>query len=282
MILRRIGPDDVPDVVALLSHHTETSMFPLNNLELYGLDGSAPYAMTGWMTKGGTGVVFLTNSGMVMPQMPQASQTDWDAVMTCLRDRDVTGVSGPADQVRRFLDIAGLAQAPCDLNADEPGLRLRMTDLRMPNANGLHLVPLKDALRDMIVAWRSVGQIESLGAPPEQALVRATREYETWVQNDRFRVLMRDDIPVSMTGFNAVYGDTVQLGGVFTPKNLRNRGYARAAVALHLQEVAQRGITTACLFAANQAAVRAYTALGFEPYGAYGIVLFQSPQQVQI
>lgn len=84
-----------------------------------------------------------------------------------------------------------------------------------------------------------------------------------------------------MTGFNAVAEDAVQIGAVFTPAALRNRGYARAAVSLHLKEAQAAGYRRAVLFAASKPAVRAYLALGFEPYGAFSLILFAAPEQVQ-
>jgi uncharacterized protein len=68
----------------------------------------------------------------------------------------------------------------------------------------------------------------------------------------------------------------VQVGGVFTPPARRGHGYARAAVAASLALARARGAQRSVLFTAatNQAARRAYTALGHESIGDFGLVLF--------
>ena len=67
------------------------------------------------------------------------------------------------------------------------------------------------------------------------------------------------------SGFNARTSDTVQLGGIYTPPELRGRGYARAAIARQLQTERERGVGRAVLFTDddNPNSTRCYAALGF-------------------
>jgi len=66
--------------------------------------------------------------------------------------------------------------------------------------------------------------------------------------------------------------------GVFTPPALRSRGFARIALAMHLLEVSVDGVSQAVLSAANEAAARAYVALGFERSGSFAIAIYEDPQ----
>src|SRR3546814_5637873 len=68
----------------------------------------------------------------------------------------------------------------------------------------------------------------------------------------------------------------VQIGNVWTPPELRGRGYARAVVAGALQYARRRGVADAILFTGddNHAAQQAYVALGFTRIGDYAILLF--------
>ena len=91
---------------------------------------------------------------------------------------------------------------------------------------------------------------------------------------------MLDRQPVAMTGFNARLPEIVQVGAVYTPPLLRNKGYARLAVALHLAEARETGTRHAVLFAASDAAARAYQAIGFLPTFAFALVLFSSSAKV--
>ena len=77
------------------------------------------------------------------------------------------------------------------------------------------------------------------------------------------------------TAFNATLPDCVQVGGVFTPPELRGRGHGRAVVAASLEIARSEGVTRSILFTdeANAPARRAYEAIGFREIGRYGIVL---------
>jgi predicted GNAT family acetyltransferase len=69
--------------------------------------------------------------------------------------------------------------------------------------------------------------------------------------------------------------DIVQLGGIYTPPELRGRGYAKAAVDASLLAAIERGATRAVLFTNNPSAARSYEAVGFRRLGDYGLVLLK-------
>jgi predicted GNAT family acetyltransferase len=73
---------------------------------------------------------------------------------------------------------------------------------------------------------------------------------------------------------NAVLPDAVQIGGVYTPPELRGRGHARAVVATSLTDARAAGATRAILFTPRPDAAAAYRAVGFAPVGHYAVVLF--------
>lgn len=68
------------------------------------------------------------------------------------------------------------------------------------------------------------------------------------------------------------------IGGVYTPAHLRGRGYAKVALALHLQDAHVQGVKRAVLSAANSSAAKAYTAIGFREVGELMIVIYTIPQ----
>ena len=86
-----------------------------------------------------------------------------------------------------------------------------------------------------------------------------------------------DGRPLAMAVHNARIPDTVQIGGVWTPMELRRRGYARAVVAAALMAARDEGASTGVLFTGkgNEPARRAYLALGFRRIGDYGILQFR-------
>jgi predicted GNAT family acetyltransferase len=87
-------------------------------------------------------------------------------------------------------------------------------------------------------------------------------------------VLAVEGKPVARSAFSGQLPDTVQIGGVYAPPELRRRGYGRGVVAGSLVDARARGVTRAILFTENPAARAAYLALGFRVVGDYGIVLF--------
>lgn len=280
-LLRPVTKADLPGLTALLRSRIETSMFPLTNLRDAGLGGDHRHGMQGWCRSDLSGAVFLTNSGMVQPQLPDATPDEWRTLVQFAAGRRLEGLVGAPDQADAFLTAAGLAGAPMNLRRVEPGYALTLDDLRVPPHDNLSIRPVTEADRALVVGWRAAYDMETLGTAPDKAARQADKTFsDTLVGRDRYRLLCRRDTPVALAGFNAVFEDAVQIGGVYTPPGNRSRGYARTIVALHLAEARATGIRRAFLFAANTAAARAYEAIGFARKGSFALVLFSSPQEV--
>ncbi|HEY6066629.1 MAG TPA: GNAT family N-acetyltransferase, partial [Thermoanaerobaculia bacterium] len=108
-----------------------------------------------------------------------------------------------------------------------------------------------------------------LTATSRSEIERLGREGSQWILLDR-------GTPVSYSAFNARLPDAVQVGGVWTPPDLRGRGYGRAVVAGSLLAARSEGARLALLFTGeeNRSARAAYEALGFRVVGDYGLVIF--------
>ncbi len=270
---RRATAADLGRVEAILRAHIDGSMFPLANLRAFGLDGEGPRAMRVWLAGGGA--IGLTNEGMLMPQMPGAKRRDWVAIAEALRGEAVTGAVGPAVQVRAILAALGLAGAPSRIDEDEPGYALDLCDLIVPVGTEEVLEPL-ESHRALAVAWRADYEGSLLGHPPADAERRADDGVDRFIGADSHRILVVRGTPVAMTGFNARLPEIVQVGGVYTPPHLRRRGHARRAVALHLAQARGKGTGRAVLFAASEAAARAYVAIGFARADDVALVLLDT------
>jgi predicted GNAT family acetyltransferase len=85
---------------------------------------------------------------------------------------------------------------------------------------------------------------------------------------------LEDGAPVALSAFNCTLPDIVQLGGIFTPPELRGRGYAKAAIAAQLQAAHAAGAERAVLFASDPKAIRCYEGLGFRRVSDFGLVLW--------
>ena len=120
--------------------------------------------------------------------------------------------------------------------------------------------------------------MESFLEPDTPELWEEAREsVERYLASQRQWVLEADGTLVSTCTFNAEIREVVQVGGVYTPPEARGRGYARSVVAAALLDARAECAGDAILFTDddNQAAQKAYRAIGFRPIGNYRIVLVQ-------
>ncbi len=270
---------DIPQITAFLSRHIQTSMFPLANLRDFGLNGRQPRSLVAWVSHDDLRAVFaITNEGMVLPQCPDCTDAELRAAIDLIRGRKLFGIAAEAGQARRIMHLAGWEDRPATLNSDEPGFQLNLDDLVVPDPTGAQLVPLGEVDRDVTEGWRRHYLVEAMDFDPDRARVQAAQDWDAYCQRDSHRVLVVNGQPVAMTGFNARLPGIVQIGGVYTPPELRGRGYARLAVAMHLLQAKETGVTQSVLFAASDAAARAYIGIGFRPAGQFSLVLFKNPE----
>ncbi len=279
MTWQQARQEDVPKIGRFLSEHIQTSMFPLANLRDFGLRGRDPRAVNVWtLGDGPRAILAITNEGMVLPQCPDCSDVELAEAIQLIRGRALFGLAAEATQARRFMHLAGWEDRPATLNSDEPGFTLDLNQIVVPDTSGAALVPLGDLDREIAEGWRQSYLTEAMDFDADRARSQSKKDIAAYVERDSHRALLVSGQPVGMTGFNAQLPEAVQIGGVYTPPDLRGRGYAKLAVALHLLEARAAGVTRAVLFAASDSAARAYIAIGFKPAGQYSLILFKNPK----
>ena len=281
MVWRAATQSDVARALPFLDAHVQSSMFLLENLSQHGLGSDHPNGLTLWVQAQGDGVYAITNSGNVLMQMPEATAQDWQAAGELLAGREIHGVLGDAPQVRAFIAANRLGNHPCQLDSDDPGFLLDLADLNVEMRAEEELISVREAPRALMDEWRTAYEIEAVQAPPEKARIKGPKDIDQFIARDSHRVLLVDGAPVAMSGYNTIYEDTVQVGGVYTPPGLRGRGYARRVVGRHMAECRARGARRAVLFAASEEAARAYRAIGFRRAGTFALVLFADPAQIR-
>jgi RimJ/RimL family protein N-acetyltransferase len=223
-------------------------------------------------------------NGMLLVQAPEGGHAAAAAREAVRRSgRTVTGFSGPWSQVVAAREALGLGAAPTAKDSRDELYALEIARLVVPPdlARGelrcRH--PLESEL-EQLVDWRVRFAIEALGATDSPDLRHASTD-DVRLQHERGTdwVLLAGGTPASYAVFNAMLPDIVQIGGVWTPREVRGRGYARSVVAGSLLAARKQGVARAVLFAdpANAAARRAYQFLGFQIVGDYGLVLLTPP-----
>jgi len=282
--LRTLQPGDEAALDAFLARHAESSMFLRSNARAAGLvDRGEPLQATYVAAVEGGAIVAVVAhcwNGMVLVQAPaRVEAVTREAVRRS--GRALAGLSGPWHQVVDAREALGLGTTHTVKDSREDLYRLDLGDLIVPPelaAGELRCRHPEASELDLLVNWRVSFSSEALGATVGPELRAASRQ-EVLLHHARGSdwVLEAGDKLVACAVFNATLSDIVQLGGVWTPPALRNRGFGRAVVAGSLVAARQQGVLRAVLFAdpANAAAGRAYLALGFQTVGDYGLVLFQ-------
>lgn len=278
-MLRAARPGDEPKIETFLARHAETSMFLRANLKRLGLsDHTSPHGTAYWLAgdDGITAVLGLSNAGFVLAQAPGAPVELYDAFAARITGREVQGLTGVPEQVEAVKRALGISAANYGIDRPEPLYRLRLDALRLPPGPGALRAPV-EADRPLIFRWTRAYSEELHMSAPDRLDEEARGRTERALSSGDVRILEIGGTPVGMTALNACLPDVVQIGGVYTPPDLRGRGHARRAVALHLSELRAEGVETAILFASGPAACRAYEAIGFDRIGAYTLSILREP-----
>jgi GNAT superfamily N-acetyltransferase len=129
---------------------------------------------------------------------------------------------------------------------------------------------------ELLYNWRAAFDAETLGAREDRTLRAAARRTVDQLQTggDNW-VLTRDGRLRATCTVLGETGETIQIGGVSTPRDRRNRGYGRAVVAGTLLAARTRGRSRGLLFTDDAAAERAYRAIGFGVIGEVGLVVLR-------
>lgn len=281
MEIRLLTPEDTRQLEAFLVSHRDSSMFLRSNARSGGIvyQGQPFQAVYAGAFRRGVmvGVVAHSQSGMVQVQAPEGV-TELTRACMGWSGRQVTGFTGPLLQVREARVALHLETAATKLCADEGLYALNLSDLVVPLALSTGAIVCQAPApkqRDALCAWRLAYDIEVLGATDTPEQRKRAADFLDWqIADGNAWVAMDRGAPVSLSAFNATLPDIVQLGGIYTPPELRGRGFAKAAVAASLLAARDRGASRAVLFTNSPSAVRTYEALGFERVGDFSLVLF--------
>jgi uncharacterized protein len=280
--LRTLKADDEARLEQFLSTHRDTSMFLRSNARQAGLVYTGQRLGATYVAgfSGGelVGVAAHAWNGLILIQAPIEAAAIARACVEASR-RPVAGLTGPLAQVHAARTALGLAAAPTSLEEDELLFVLDVGPLRLPTgaaSGGVTCRPPLASERDTLRGWRVAYEVECLGRRDSPELRARSAEWiDAQLDEAVIWVAVSEGRPVSLSAFNAALPDIVQLGGVYTPPELRGRGYARAAVAHSVRTGRARGATRAVLFTSNPSAMRTYEAVGFRRSGEYGLVLFE-------
>ncbi|MEM7168213.1 MAG: GNAT family N-acetyltransferase [Planctomycetota bacterium] len=282
MKLQKLGEEQRTQLAQFLEQRPDTTMFLRANLQRGGIEyhGQTLQAEYWGLFDASGELVGVTahawNGSLLLDGRDQTATLL--AQLAPHLNRPIQGLTGVWDEVVTARAVLGLNDRATTLESCEDLMSLPLEQLRLPESLRRGDVCYRRSQDDdvpLLQRWRSAYAVETLGAEagPETDQKSAEGVLRAHHQNDLW-VLESEGELVAMTAFNARLDDCVQVGGVFTPKDLRCQGYGRGVVAGSLQDVHAEGVGRALLFTENPWARRAYEALGFEVVGDYGLVFF--------
>jgi predicted GNAT family acetyltransferase len=281
-----LGLGDETQLKTFLQPYIASSMFLLSNLAKGGIvDEGKPYQATylGVFEEDRlVSVASHTWQGMILLQTPVKAPELLEA-MVKQTQRPVTGIAGPSFQVKQVCNTFAIHPQLCHYASDELLFRLQLKSLEaLPRVTQrqcqLRLATNQD--QALVSQWRKEFCLELQGDHLTPKLEeKVAQEVTNLLKQKAIYLLFQKDIPVAMTLVNARFSQIVQLGGIYTPPQYRDRGFGRLIVKATLLAMKDQGVQEAVLYTGknNFPAQRIYQALGFQEIGKYGLLLFSNP-----
>ncbi|MCX5082373.1 GNAT family N-acetyltransferase [Streptomyces sp. NBC_00401] len=199
-----------------------------------------------------------------------------DALAVALQGRAVTGVFGVDSASAAFADAWQSRTGAGARRAIEQRL-YRLGDLTppLPAPAGRPRVAT-EADRELLVRWRTAFDADTGtpgGASQEWADERISYGGVTLWET-------ADGVPVSMAGVTRQAAGAVRVAPVYTPKELRGRGYAGAVTAEVSRAARAAGASEVLLFTdlANATSNGLYLRIGYRPVRDFAVHTFTAPE----
>ena len=186
-----------------------------------------------------------------------------DLLADDLVHRDLPGALGPVDHVRAFVE-ARMARggSPGRLHVSERIFRLTAVRSLPPVSGRMRAATTAD--RELVIDWVAAFLAEAL-EPVERS--EAADLADRWIAGrGRTLSLWEDGAVVSLAGIGSPTPHGVRVGPVYTPPEMRGRGYASALVAAISQAALDEGRQFCFLFTdlANPTSNHIYQVIGYE------------------
>lgn len=287
-MIRTLKPGDEAQLDRFLQRHADSSLFLRANALAAGLLDQGHLLQATYVARysgnEATGVVAHAWNGNLLLQAP-ADPTELARRAVEASGRAIAGILGPWQQATTVLKELSLEHVPASVCRKEDLFAVNLAELRVPDVltSGACVCRLAEPEDfDLLSRWRTDFLVDAIGAENRPELLASCRqEVVRGYQIKSLFVLSAAGQLVSTCGFNARHPACVQVGAVWTPPPFRSRGYARAVVAGALQLAHADGIARSVLFTGedNTAAKRAYTSIGYQRVGDYGLILFRAPHR---
>lgn len=283
MHIRILKNQNTDILKTFLSSNKSECMFICSNLETAGIEYNGELFQGEYWgafnndTFEIEGILVHYWNGNIMMFAPE-SETLRDLTMhfKSRKSRPIAGVVGPDSQANIVIEELGISNESYNLNSTEGLYELDLKSLKGTLPSNFSITHAKTASKSLLTMWMRSYEIEALGTPDNFDLDAKAQEKAQSLMEGNCWILLQDNIPVSLSGFNAKIDDMVQIGPVWTPPEHRNQGYARLLVHQTLLAAKEERINKAILFTLSPAAVKAYESIGFKKIGNYRLALLKN------
>jgi predicted GNAT family acetyltransferase len=189
------------------------------------------------------------------------------------RDPEVPGVSGPALDADRvaaaWSAISGRPSTPGMRQAAHATREIR--DPPRPAAGALRLAG--DADRPLLGEWMAAFMLEALGIEDE----RVQRGLDAQMAERGLLLWEVDGTPMCLVGVRPAVEGVARIGPVYTPRELRGRGYGSSATAAASRRALAAGAHTCMLLTdlANPTSNKIYADIGYVRFADFAMHEFQ-------
>jgi ribosomal protein S18 acetylase RimI-like enzyme len=284
-MIRHVTDSDLDQVRAFLESHVDTSLFLLSTLAALGprLGHHLNSGNFRLIAEGGPGkeptivaVFCLTRRGNLLVQAGGRTDLAEQIFEACETESiEVRGVVGEwpmADALWRLLRADPRFETTHNLKDVLYRLMLKDTAGAVAESSTLRQLDAGD-----FVQWERLNRayFAELSLPLQATLEQRRSDFMMRVRSGLWWGAFDDEL-VSIAALNATYGSLGQVGGVYTRPADRRKGLSRAVMQLLIADCRERlRFEKLVLFTGedNMAARKLYESLGFEPAGAFGLLL---------
>ncbi|MDZ4763519.1 MAG: GNAT family N-acetyltransferase, partial [Chloroflexota bacterium] len=186
----------------------------------------------------------------------------------------LAGVTAPTSAAAAFAAAwTRLTRQPARVKLHERLYRLDRVTPARPVSGALR--PITHIDRAVMIDWLYAFEVEAFGASSRE---ETERRFDTVIQTGVRRYFFWEDDGeiVSLSGAGGETPNGIRLGPVYTPPELRGRGYASACVAALTQQLLDEGRQFVTLFTdlANPTSNHIYQALGYQPVTDFELFTF--------
>jgi uncharacterized protein len=185
---------------------------------------------------------------------------------------ELPGVLGPKEAAERFVSLWGV---PGELKIAQRAHRAESVTL--PEGVPGRMRAYEDDDWDLVLRWLEQFIDEALpGGGPESP--QSSLEHRLADPDGGFALWEDDGEPVSLAGYGTPTPNGIRVGPVYTPPELRRRGYATAITAAVTKMLLDRGSRFCFLFTdlANPTSNSIYYAVGYRPVSDIDIWSFRT------